>query len=535
MKFYKGPYKMRQSAISTFKKCPYAYKLQYLDELKTIPSQDPQNALVIGTALHYGCETRDLKQSLDLYYSNYYLINDLQVNEEIKLTMMLPKVWQILDEMDYIRYEHEVDFELDGFHGTADLLAYNQDGSVDLYDFKYSNNVDSYMESPQLHIYKYYLEKLGYTVNRLGFIFIPKTFIRQKKTESIDTFRMRLKATLADMQPQVNMLEYDAQKVADSFQTVLKIYNTKEFEPAPSKLCDWCQYKEYCTRGVDYMIIPENTRRTVTVDRKPDLWIYGGSYTGKTTFADQFDNNLMFNTDGNVDMITSPVIRIKDTVEKTGRTLNKTFAWQHFKNALAELEAEKTTFEVITIDLVEDMFEHCRLYMYDKHGWEHEQDGGYGKGYDMIQLEFLSTMKRLKNIGYRIILISKLKLGEVTRGSNKITTYAPNINPKLAEVIAGIVDMTVLVEADGNDRTMNFKVSPYIFGGSRFNFGIDKIELNPAALEDAIKNSTINFNHDKVETTTQAEEQAPEPQKEAEKPPTEAATGRRRRRTEDNQ
>lgn len=286
------------------------------------------------------------------------------------------------------------------------------------------------------------------------------------------------------------------------------------------------------------MLIPKNERRTVTLDRKPDMWIYGASYTGKTTFVDQLDNTLMLNTDGNIDMITSPVIRIKDEVTKTGRTINKIFAWEVFKNALYELEAEQTTFENICVDLVEDLYEHCRLYMYNKHKWEHEQDGGYGKGYDMIKLEFLSTMKRLKNIGYRIILVSKLMTGEVTRGSNKITTYAPNIKAALAEVIAGIVDMTVLVEADGNNRTMNFKASPYIFGGSRFNFGVDKIELTPKALEEAIANSEINTNYDaeraEAVAKAEAEEVRPDVSSEETEAPQEETRASRRRRSADN-
>ena len=34
------------------------------------------------------------------------------------------------------------------------------------------------------------------------------------------------------------------------------------------------------------------------------MWLYGDSYSGKTVFMDSFDDNLMINTDGNVDHIT---------------------------------------------------------------------------------------------------------------------------------------------------------------------------------------------------------------------------------------
>ena len=486
------------SRIERFIKCPYSFKLSYLDGLDVLPSQDPQDARLIGLALHYGCETRDLDKALKMYYDNYYLIDNLQVNEAMKLQNLIPKVWECIDKMGYLRLENELEFEVDGFKGIVDLIGHNDDGSVDIYDFKYSNAVERYMESPQLHLYKYYLEKLGYNVRRMGFIFIPKTMIRQKKIETIDTFRTRLKGTLEIMLPNVVMVEYDTLKVADALQAAIKLYNTDTFEKQPSKLCDWCDFKKYCQKGEDYMLIPKNERKEVSINRNPDLWIYGASYVGKTSFVDQLDDTLILNTDGNVDTITSPVIEIRDIVTKEGRTTKRKYAWEVLKEVIEELEADTQGFKNLAVDLVEDLREHCRLYMYNKNGWEHEQDGGYGKGYDMVTLEYNATMKRLKNIkGLRLILISKEMTKEVTRGTSVITTYAPNIKKDTAEVLAGIVDMTVHVTVDkeGN-RYMHFKKSPYVFGGSRFNFKEDKIELSVAALDKAIMDAGINTNYD---------------------------------------
>ncbi|MDF2612805.1 MAG: phage NTP-binding protein [Clostridia bacterium] len=526
---------MRQSAIGTFEKCPFNYDLEYNQELDTYPTGDAQNPLIIGTVLHYGCETGDVKQALELYFNQYRVITDLQINEAIKLENLVPKVLDLVDSFDYVDFKHEIKFNIDGFEGTADLIAYNADGSVDLYDFKYSNNVDYYLKSMQLHIYKYYLEKLGFEVRKMAFIFVPKTFIRQKKTESLEEFRLRLKSVLAELQPTIEYIEYDPQKVADAFRICIKIYNTTVFEKNPSKLCDWCKFKSYCQKGENYMVIPKNERRTIEIDRNPDMWVYGASYTGKTTFVDQLDDTLMLNTDGNTDAITSPVIRIKDEILKEGRKEPKRkYAWEVFKDVIAELETNPTDFKNVCVDLVEDMLEHCRLYMYDKNGWEHEQDGGYGKGYDMIRLEFLSTMKRLKNIGYRIILISKLATGEVTRGAAKYTTYRPNLKEAFAEVIAGIVDMTVLVEANGNDRKMKFKASPYIFGGSRFNFGVDEIPLDTRALAAAIEKADINVNYTPPTMTVQNTSSRPNVAPEDTKEPQEEqkATPKRRRAAE---
>lgn len=171
-----------------------------------------------------------------------------------------------------------------------------------------------------------------------------------------------------------------------------------------------------------------------------------------------------------------------------GRITKRAFAWELFKDTVFELEKKENDFQIITVDLVEDVFEHCRLYMYDKHGWEHEQDAGFGKGWDMVRTEFLSTMKRLKNAGYQLVLISKTATGELTsRSGEKITTFRPNVNDKIANVLAGIVDLTARVVADGGERYLSIKTSPYIFGGGRLNFEAEKIPLNYAAFMEALQ------------------------------------------------
>jgi len=251
------------------------------------------------------------------------------------------------------------------------------------------------------------------------------------------------------------------------------------------------------------MILPKNERKQAVVNTQPDMWLYGDSYSGKTVFMDSFDNNLMLNTDGNVDHITSPVIRIKNEVTVDGRLTKTKFAWEVFKEVVDELEKKNNDFKTITVDLVEDLYEHCRLYMYDKNGWEHESDGAFGKGWDMIKTEFLSTMKRLKNTGYQIVYISKQLTSSITlKSGQEITTFKPNIPDKIANVLAGTVDLTARVVAEGEKHYMSFKTSETIFGGSRYNFGVQEIPLSYESFMD------IMVKAQKTESTSKVEKQA---------------------------
>lgn len=468
---------MRQSAITDYAHCPYHYKLRYVDKVETIKNQDANNALFLGTAIHYGAETGSTQKMLDKYYSNYYIINDENINEAIKIEHLLPKALNFINQ--YETLEHEVSFKSGSFTGTVDLLAHNQDGTVDLYDYKYSNNIDNYIASPQLHLYKYFLELQGYKVNKMGFIFIPKTFIRQKNSEDLHTFRKRLNEELRTMDIKVMYLDYDSNKVAQALNIAILMLETTEFNKNISSDCKFCEYQIYCERGEDYMNLPKNERVIRTRLGVMDKWIYGASYGGKTTFMDMFEDVLFINTDGNIDNITSPVIRIKNEITVTGRVTNTKLAWDTFLEIVAELEKKENDFKRIVLDLTEDLYEHCRLFIFNREDIQHESDSGFGKGWDLVKTEFLSTIKRLKNTGYEITYLSKEITGEVKlKGGSTITTYKPNIPDKVANVLAGTVGATFHLVADEKERYLSCEMSPYVFSGGRYNFEINKIPLD---------------------------------------------------------
>lgn len=456
--------------------CPYKYKLRYKDKLKTIPDYEPNNALICGNTMHQGAET-NLNDALEFYYGNYPIINDKHVEEVIKFEYLIPKIHEILANINV--YKKEFRINTSRFVGIVDLITKNEDGSVDVFDYKYSNNHEKYADSPQLHLYKYFLEQIGFKVNKLGFIFIPKVSIKQKQDESTYEFRKRLNEELKNSKIKIMEVKYDAEKVVEFMNSIINITEDTEFKKVVTGYCDWCEYKNLCLKGEDYMILPSNQRREKKIDKNPDLWIYAQSYVGKSTFIDQYDDLLFLNTDGNTDNTTSPVIPIVNKVWYEGRLQKQKFAWEEFLDVITELEKKQNDFKRVCIDLVEDLYEHCRLFIYNKYSWEHESDGGYGKGYDLVKTEFLSNMKRLKALGYQIIYISKEVANEVTqKNGNKYTTYKPNIGDKVANVLAGTVDLTIRAYMKGEERFIQLSKDENVFGGGRFNFKIKNCPLN---------------------------------------------------------
>jgi Domain of unknown function DUF83. len=152
--------------------------------------------------------------------------------------------------------EYERKIEGDRFVGYADLLApvvketFHENGvssvtgevmgystyenMYDLYDFKYSNNVDRYLESRQLHEYRYYLEAQGVHINDMYFVICGKG----KRNESVKLYKV----------------DYSQDKVSEFFKLRDEIERATNYPAKPSKLCAWCDYRSQCKQGRQMII-----------------------------------------------------------------------------------------------------------------------------------------------------------------------------------------------------------------------------------------------------------------------------------------
>ena len=476
------------SKIDTFEGCPFRYKMRYCDGIRTIKPDEADNALFLGTALHTGLE-KGVEAAIKEYFMQYPVITDAHINEAIKLEVMIPKAKAKIPKGEY-----EVKIDHEDFVGFIDLLTpvtsdtrlggeYQELPDVyDLYDFKYSNHADKYQKSVQVHLYKYFFEKMnpGKKIRNMFYLCVPKVNIKQKKTETLGQFRQRIQEELTKAEPKLVEVEYDQTKVLEWMFSVKRTIEAVDFPKNPSWLCRYCEYAEYCEKGETHMLLPKNERRNIETVEKKVVWLYGSPFSGKTTFANKFPDPLMLNTDGNIKFVDAPYIGIKDKIEVTGRMTKKTLAWEIFKDVIAELEKKENDFKTIVIDLLEDLYEYCRLYMYDQMGITHESDDSF-RAWDKVRTEFLSTLKRLMALDYEnIILISHEDTSKdiTKKGGDKLTSIKPNLAEKVATKVAGMVDIVARVVADGDIRTLSFKSNEVIFGGGRVKTATNEIALD---------------------------------------------------------
>ena len=507
--------------------------MRYVDRIGTIPNTDPDNALILGTALHTGIE-EGVAQALEFYQNSFPVLTDEHINEMIKLEALIPKAAALLPpggrfelpigNADFIGF---MDYLAPVFKDTFLGLNY-----YDLYDFKYSNNSKSYLESGQLHEYKYWFELThpNCIIRNLYFLFVPKVKIRQKGTETLIQFRDRLTEALADATPWVEQVQYNPLKVVDFLTDAKHILEATDYPKKPNHFCGWCEYEEFCMKGWDYMLLPENKRRTPDATKKKVVWVYGAPFSGKTFFANSFPDPLMLNTDGNIKFVDAPFVSIKDTVTVEGRITKRKLAYEVFTEAVDELEKKQNTFKTIVVDLLEDVYEACRVYICDRQGWKHESDDSF-RAWDMVRSEFLNTLKRLLNLDYEnIVLIShEDRTRDLTRkGGDKISSIKPNLQDKVANKVAGMVDLVARIVADDNERVLSFKASEVIFGGGRLTVHNKEIPLDYAAFCEVYEEAN--------QKATKKPAEAPGAEPQVNTPPTDETpssapqTGRRRAR-----
>ena len=245
------------SNVSSFAQCPYKWWLNYKERLTTIPETNADNALWLGLALHKGVEEWSVEAALEEYKSHFNIITDEHINWMMQLEYQIPRLLEILPPDG----QHEIAVNTPDYVGFIDYVV----GDT-IYDFKFSNNINNYVNSPQLSIYKYYLEQThpDIKINHLKYVFVPKVSIRQKlkskPPETINEFRNRLLANLEDTEIKIVEVEYDETSVSQfkrCCQQLDTITSVDQCKKNVTRLCDWCNFKEYCESDgeVDYMIM----------------------------------------------------------------------------------------------------------------------------------------------------------------------------------------------------------------------------------------------------------------------------------------
>lgn len=497
------------SRVECHKFCPYQYALKYLIHAEADRDLVAADPLLIGQAMHKALET-DIDTAIAEYLNNYFIATDEVQEEIIKLEFLAKRAASLIDEDGF----HEVKLETKEFLGFVDYISWTDHNTWRIWDFKYASPkyFDKYRTSAQMHVYAHYLKEIyDLEITELRYLLIPKVSIKRKAGESTALFRRRVEQELKEAHPRIVDFEYDETYVKAFFEDVKRMKDDREFKKNKTSSCRFlCDFYKHCWEGD---MLPEPKRREQKQDDHIKLWIYGAPFSGKTTLANEFDMPLMLNTDGNIKYVDAPYVAIKDGYTQIGQHKKKKLAWEILKETIEELE-QGSAYKTIVLDLAEDAFEHCRLYHYDKRGWEHESDDSF-RAWDIIRSDFLRTMKKLTNLDYNIVLISHEDTSKdiTKRTGSKVTAVRPAIQEKAANKLAGMVDIVARAVVIDDKHYISFKADEVVFGGGRLKVASEKLPLTLESVK------SIYSKQDEVQGEVD----------EAAKPQEEKATYRRRK------
>lgn len=167
--------------------------------------------------------------------------------------------------------------------------------------------------------------------------------------------------------------------------------------------------------------------------------------------------------------------------------------WSDYKMALRDLEDQrsKDRFKTVIIDTVSICWEMCEKFICQQNGVQKIGDIPWGAGYTACKKEFESSLRRITQLGYGVVLIahSASRVEKTAEGSD-VEIISPDLPKRANEICNGIVDIIGYI---GNEwvngerkRWLYTRETPTLFAGSRFKYMPDKIPFGYDELVNAI-------------------------------------------------
>lgn len=208
--------------------------------------------------------------------------------------------------------------------------------------------------------------------------------------------------------------------------------------------------------------------------------LYGKPKSGKTTAATSFPNALLCAFEKGYNAIGG--VRPVDIT-----------TWSDFKQVLRQLEKPeaKQMYKTIIIDTITIAWDLCEQFVCAQNGVQKLADIPWGAGHSAAKKEFESSLRKITQMGYGVVLIAH-NTSRIEKAADGTETeiISPDLPRRAAEICNGIVDIIGYIGNEYKDgeykRWLYTRETPTLFAGSRFKYLAPKIEFGYKQLVDAI-------------------------------------------------
>ena len=227
-----------------------------------------------------------------------------------------------------------------------------------------------------------------------------------------------------------------------------------------------------------FSVTPHQVSRDM---RGYSVFMYGGWKTGKTTTAVKFPKHFLLAFEKGYSAIPGAM----------ALPIN---GWNEFKQVLRQLKSDeaKAKFETIIIDTADIAYDYCSKYICSNNNVDTIADIGYGKGYNLVEKEFDSSLRQIVQMGYGLVVIShETDKTFKNEGGEEYQKIVPTLDKRANNVLARMCDIigyTRSVTTDtGEEKVVMFMRGTSRFeAGSRFKYTPDYIDLSYDNLVKAI-------------------------------------------------
>ena len=231
--------RLSKSKINTYLKCPFEFKLRYVDKIES----EPNEYMIIGSNIHKVAEIfvekfKDDINDIDIEKELLRIAEAEKIEESIIYHAVNLKAFfeEVFGDKKYnlFSFEEYLHDKKNRFSGICDIILEDENGDLVIVDYKTTNSRNFSRYRLELSYYKLLVENVcKRRISKVGIFFTDNAKLRLLDVEDIDYKYKYLSNAEID----------EAIRI---FRMVRRNVNSGYFPVKKQFLCRLCTYKEYC-------------------------------------------------------------------------------------------------------------------------------------------------------------------------------------------------------------------------------------------------------------------------------------------------